>query len=101
MSSGYRGKELNKAIGGSKYSQHMVGEALDLDADVFGRITNADIFNFVKDNLVWDQTIWEFGEDEEPNWVHISYKSVGQNRKQIKRARRDKKNKVYYTVENA
>ena len=79
----------------------MVGEALDLDADVFGRITNADIFNFVKDNLVWDQMIWEFGDDEEPNWVHISYKSVGRNRKQIKRARRDKNNKVYYTVENA
>ena len=79
----------------------MVGEALDLDADVFGRITNADIFNFVKDNLIWDQMIWEFGDDEEPNWVHISYKSVGRNRKQIKRARRDKKNKVYYTVENA
>ena len=50
---------------------------------------------------VWDQMIWEFGDDEEPNWVHISYKSVGQNRKQIKRARRDEKNKVYYTVENA
>ena len=83
MSSGYRGKQLNKA-GGSKYSQHMVGEALDLDADVFGRITNADIFNFVKDNLIWDQMIWEFGDDEEPNWVHISYKSVGRNRKQIK-----------------
>ena len=79
----------------------MVGEALDLDADVYGRITNADIFNFVKDNLVWDQMIWEFGDDEEPNWVHISYKSVGHNRKQIKRARRDEKNKVYYTVENA
>jgi hypothetical protein len=79
----------------------MVGEALDLDADVFGRITNADIFNFVKDNLIWDQMIWEFGDDEEPNWVHISYKSVGRNRKQIKRARRDEKNKVYYTVENA
>ena len=101
VSSGYRGKQLNKAIGGSRYSQHMVGEALDLDADVYGRITNADIFNFVKDNLVWDQMIWEFGDDEEPNWVHIPYKSVGQNRKQIKRARRDEKNKVYYTVENA
>jgi hypothetical protein len=79
----------------------MVGEALDLDADVYGRIANADIFNFVKENLIWDQMIWEFGDDEEPNWVHISYKSVGRNRKQIKRARRDEKNKVYYTVENA
>ena len=97
VSSGYRSKELNKAIGGSKYSQHMIGEALDLDADIYGRITNADIFNYIKDNLEWDQMIWEFGNDEEPNWVHVSYKEVGVNRKQIKRAYRDEKG-VHYKV---
>ena len=100
VSSGFRGKDLNKAIGGSKYSQHMIGEALDLDADIYGKVTNADIFNYVKDNLEWDQMIWEFGDDEEPNWVHISYKDDGPNRKQIKRARRDEKGKTYYTVED-
>jgi|TARA_B100000085_G_scaffold285310_1_gene320903 hypothetical protein len=100
VSSGYRSKTLNKAIGGSKYSQHMIGEALDLDADIYGKVTNADIFNYIKDNLEWDQMIWEFGDDEEPNWVHVSYKETGRNRKQIKRARRDEKNRVYYTVEN-
>lgn len=99
VSSGYRGKDLNKAIGGSKYSQHMTGEALDLDADMYGKITNADIFKFVKNNLHWDQMIWEFGDDNEPNWVHISYKEGGVNRKQIKKARRDEKGRVYYTVE--
>ena len=99
VSSGFRGKELNKAIGGSKYSQHMIGEALDLDADIYGKVTNSDIFNYVKDNLEWDQMIWEFGDDEEPNWVHISYKDDGPNRKQIKRARRDEKGRTYYTVE--
>jgi zinc D-Ala-D-Ala carboxypeptidase len=97
VSSGYRSKKLNKAIGGSKYSQHMIGEALDLDADIYGRITNADIFNYVKENLEWDQMIWEFGDDDEPNWVHISYKSRGPNRKQIKRAYRDEKG-VHYKV---
>tara|TARA_Y100000385_G_scaffold278597_1_gene327057 strand:- start:1462 stop:1923 length:462 start_codon:yes stop_codon:yes gene_type:complete len=97
VSSGYRGKDLNKAIGGSKYSQHMTGEALDLDADMYGKITNADIFKFVKNNLHWDQMIWEFGDDEEPNWVHISYKPSGGNRKQIKRAYRDSKG-VHYKV---
>ena len=97
VSSGYRSKKLNKAIGGSKYSQHMIGEALDLDADIYGRITNADIFNYVKENLEWDQMIWEFGDDEEPNWVHVSYKESGRNRKQIKRAYRDEKG-VYYKV---
>ena len=100
VSSGYRSKELNKAIGGSKYSQHMIGEALDIDAHVFGKVTNAEIFNYIKNNLEWDQMIWEFGDDEEPNWVHVSYKEAGRNRKQIKRARRDEKNRVYYTVEN-
>jgi len=97
VSSGYRSKELNKAIGGSKYSQHMIGEALDIDADIFGRVTNAEIFNFVKNNLEWDQMIWEFGNDEEPNWVHISYKESGNNRKQIKRAYRDERG-VHYKV---
>ena len=99
VSSGFRGKELNKAIGGSKYSQHMIGEALDLDADIYGKVTNAEIFNYVKNNLEWDQMIWEFGNDEEPNWVHISYKDDGPNRKQIKRARRDEKGRTYYTIE--
>ena len=97
VSSGYRSKELNRAIGGSKYSQHMIGEALDLDADIYGRITNADIFNYIKENLEWDQMIWEFGDDKEPNWVHVSYKEAGGNRKQIKRAFRDEKG-VHYSI---
>ena len=95
ISSGYRCKELNKAIGGSKYSQHMIGEALDIDADIYGKVTNAEIFNYIKNNLEWDQMIWEFGDDEEPNWVHVSYKEAGTNRKQLRRAYRDEKG-IYY-----
>jgi zinc D-Ala-D-Ala carboxypeptidase len=95
VSSGYRCKELNKAIGGSKYSQHMIGEALDIDADIYGKVTNAEIFNYIKNNLEWDQMIWEFGDDEEPNWVHVSYKESGTNRKQLRRAYRDEKG-IYY-----
>ena len=97
VSSGYRSKALNKAIGGSKYSQHMIGEALDIDADIYGKVTNAEIFNYIKNNLEWDQMIWEFGDDEEPNWVHVSYKEAGRNRKQLKRAYRDEKG-VHYRV---
>jgi len=97
VSSGYRSKALNKAIGGSKYSQHMIGEALDIDADIYGGVTNAEIFNYIKNNLEWDQMIWEFGDDDEPNWVHVSYKEAGRNRKQLKRAYRDEKG-VYYKV---
>lgn len=98
VSSGYRSKTLNKAIGGSKYSQHMIGEALDIDADIYGKVTNAEIFNYIKDNLEWDQMIWEFGDDDEPNWVHVSYKESGFNRKQIKRAYRDEKGVYYKTI---
>ena len=73
VSSGYRSKALNEAIGGSKRSQHSHGQALDLDADIYGKITNADIFYRIKNHLDFDQLIWEFGTDEEPAWVHVSY----------------------------
>lgn len=98
VSSGYRSKRLNKAIGGSKYSQHIIGEAFDIDADIYGKVTNAEIFNYIKDNLEWDQMIWEFGDDDEPNWVHVSYKESGFNRNQIKRAYRDEKGVYYKTI---
>jgi hypothetical protein len=83
ISSGFRSDELNKVIGGSAKSQHMSGEALDIDADVYGRITNKDVFNYIRDNLVFDQLIWEFGNDNNPEWVHVSYKRIGKNRKNI------------------
>jgi hypothetical protein len=86
VSSGYRSEALNEAIGGSKTSQHSKGEALDLDADVYGVITNSDIFNFVLDRLDFDQLIWEFGTDENPDWVHISFKKEGRNRMQVLKA---------------
>jgi hypothetical protein len=87
VSSGYRSFDLNKAIGGSKTSQHCKGEALDLDNDFKkGRSTNKEIFDYIKDNLTFDQMIFEFGTETNPNWVHVSYKSNGMNRGQILRA---------------
>lgn len=97
VSSGFRSKELNRVIGGSKYSQHMTGEALDIDADVYGRVTNRELFRFIKDNLIFDQLIWEFGDDDTPDWVHVSHKANGHNRKQVRRAYRDSKG-IYYKV---
>lgn len=85
ISSGYRSKALNTAIGGSLSSQHCRGEAIDIDMDGTD-ITNAQIFHFIKDNLTWDQMIWEFGTDKNPDWVHVSYKSTGKQRKQILKA---------------
>ena len=85
ISSGYRSKALNKAIGGSLTSQHCQGEAIDIDMDGTS-ITNKQIFDFIKDNLVFDQMIWEFGTDKNPDWVHVSYESTGKQRKQILKA---------------
>ena len=79
VNSFFRSAELNKAIGGSKTSQHCKGQAIDID-DVFGHKTNAEMYNWVKENLNFDQMIWEFGTDMNPNWVHISYVSEEDNR---------------------
>ena len=87
ISSGYRSKELNSAIGGSSTSQHCQGEAIDIDMDGSkGGVTNKMVFDFIKDNLVFDQMIWEFGTDKNPDWVHVSYESTGKQRKQILKA---------------
>ena len=85
LSSGYRSAALNRAVGGSSSSQHCSGEAADIDMDGTN-VTNAQIFNYIKDNLEFDQLIWEFGTDTNPNWVHVSYESNGRQRKQILRA---------------
>jgi hypothetical protein len=79
INSFYRGPELNKAIGGSKKSQHCNGQAVDID-DTHGHKTNAEMFNYIRDNLEFDQMIWEFGDNKNPNWVHVSYVNPGENR---------------------
>lgn len=86
VSSGYRSAELNRAVGGSTTSQHSKGEAIDIDMDGSrSKVTNADIYNYIKDNLEYDQLIWEFGTDTNPDWVHVSY-SKNRNRKQLLKA---------------
>ena len=79
VTSFFRSEELNKAIGGSTSSQHCEGRAMDID-DVYGHKTNAEMFEYIKNNLDFDQLIWEFGTDENPNWLHISYVSPDENR---------------------
>ena len=88
VSSGYRSKALNDATpGSSATSQHCSGEAADLDQDGRGTgVTNKMVFDFIKDNLEFDQMIWEFGTDSNPDWVHVSYDSSGKQRKQILKA---------------
>lgn len=79
INSFYRNKELNLAIGGSQQSQHCEGRAIDLD-DTFRHKTNAEMYNYIKENLNFDQLIWEFGSSKNPDWVHVSYVSEDQNR---------------------
>ena len=82
INSFFRGEPVNTAIGGSTRSQHMKGQAIDID-DTFGHKTNAEMYHYIKDNLDFDQMIWEFGDDKNPNWVHISWVSHRSNRKKI------------------
>jgi zinc D-Ala-D-Ala carboxypeptidase len=85
INSFYRSPELNTAIGGSTTSQHCKGQAMDID-DTFGIATNAEMYHWVKDNLNFDQMIWEFGDDDNPNWIHISYVSHDKNRNRCLKA---------------
>lgn len=81
VSSGYRSPALNKKIGGSKTSQHCFGQAADISC---GERT-AELFKYIENNLIFDQLIWEFGNDTNPDWVHVSYSTI-KNRKQSLRA---------------
>lgn len=96
ISSGYRSQALNEAIGGSKTSQHSKGEAIDIDMDYRNGPENEEIFHYIKENLPFDQLIWEFGTDKRPDWVHVSYKQEGPQRGQILVAKRNSKGKTYY-----
>ena len=96
INSFFRCPELNKAIGGSSKSQHCKGQAIDID-DTFGYMTNAEMYYFIKEHLDFDQIIWEFGSDDNPDWVHISYVSPGKNRNRCLKAYR-KNGKTHYEV---
>jgi zinc D-Ala-D-Ala carboxypeptidase len=81
VNSGFRGPKLNKAIGGAKNSQHMSGQAADIEIPGFD---NKSVFDWIKDNLEFDQLILEFHKPGIPDsgWVHVSWNSKG-NKKQV------------------
>ena len=97
INSFYRSPELNKAIGGSTKSQHCKGQAMDID-DTLDKVTNAEMFNWIKENLDFDQMIWEFGDDDNPNWVHVSYVSEEKNRNRCLRAFKSGGKTVYSVI---
>ena len=85
VNSFFRSVALNEAIGGAASSQHCKGQAIDID-DVYGRKTNAEMYKWIQENLDYDQMIWEFGTDTQPNWIHISYISKEENRNKCLKA---------------
>ena len=91
----FRSPRVNNAIGGSKNSQHMAmdGCAMDID-DTFGHKTNKEMFEWIKVNLTFDQLIYEFGDETNPAWIHVSYRKHG-NRKQVLRAKKVNGKTVY------
>tara|TARA_Y100000593_G_C4304766_1_gene335169 strand:- start:234 stop:689 length:456 start_codon:yes stop_codon:yes gene_type:complete len=97
INSFFRCPELNKAIGGSSKSQHCKGQAMDID-DTFGHMTNAEMYNFIKEHLDFDQMIWEFGDDDNPDWVHVSYVSPEKNRNRCLKAYRENGKTKYMVI---
>ncbi len=85
VNSFFRSEALNESIGGASSSQHCKGQAIDID-DVYGKKTNADMYHWIQTNLDYDQMIWEFGTDMQPNWIHISYVSEEKNRNKCLKA---------------
>lgn len=111
VSSFFRSRQVNALIGGSENSQHCKGEAMDIDHETL----NADIFHFIREKLEFDQLIWEFGNDVEPAWVHVSLKAKGsklkaessatpstsspsRNRREVLRARKEGYRTVYERI---
>jgi len=93
VNSMFRSEELNSALRGSPRSSHMTGNAIDITS-MEGK-TNLEMFHYIKDNLNFDQLIWEFGQ--EPRWLHVSYKSEKENRNEILVTKRKG---IYYTYNN-
>ena len=89
INSSYRAPLVNKAVGGSKTSQHVNGQAIDFEVK---GVDNKTVADWVADNLEFDQVILEFytAGDKNSGWVHASIKKEGGNRKQRLIARKSK-----------
>ena len=100
VTSGYRGEELNKLIGGSLTSDHCISDdktaALDLDCDVYNGKTNAQLFNYIRTTRDFKQLIWEFGDENNPDWVHVSFSTdPALNKREVLLAKREGRRTVY------
>ena len=99
INSFYRSRALNESIGGSTLSMHMRGQAIDID-DIYGHKTNKEMFNWIKANLDFDTLIYEFGNEENPDWLHVSYVNAEKNRNRVLRAVRENGKTKYIDITN-
>jgi len=97
VNSFFRSVALNEKIGGVASSQHCKGQAIDID-DVYGYKSNAEMYKWVKENLDFDQMIWEFGTDMQPNWIHMSYVSEEENRNKCLKAYKEDRRTKYKQI---
>ncbi len=80
VTSGYRSKEVNKRVGGAPTSQHTKGEAVDFVCEDMKAA-----FEIIREHLPFDQLIWEKGDSRQPQWIHVSFRRNGHNRKEVLR----------------
>ncbi|HNW91226.1 MAG TPA: D-Ala-D-Ala carboxypeptidase family metallohydrolase, partial [Bacteroidales bacterium] len=95
ITSFFRSWALNRAIGGSASSQHVLGQAIDMEHTE--GFTNLEIFNLIRQRGIFDQLIWEHGTDFEPDWVHVSYRPTN-NRKQVLKAEKVNGKTKYFRI---
>ena len=93
----FRCLALNLTIGSTPGSQHIRGQAIDIDDD-YGKVTNKEMFYWLVFNVEFDQMIWEFGDDDNPNWVHVSYVSPEENRNRCLKAYREDGKTKYMVI---
>jgi hypothetical protein len=77
VTSGYRSKAVNEAVNGARNSDHLWGYAADLQSPDGN---HRKLYDWLKANAMFTQLIYEFGNDTQPQWVHVSY-----NPKDLKR----------------
>lgn len=100
INSFFRCEDLNKAIGGSSKSQHCQGRAIDVD-DNYGHMSNNDMYKYIKENLDFDQLIFEFpDENGNASWIHVSYVDADSNRKRCLKAIKENGKTKYIDITN-
>ena len=89
ITSGYRSPRLNSAIGGSGRSQHMTGQAADIE--IFG-VDNREVAEWIATNTDFDQLILEFFDEDQginSGWIHVSYAGDHNRRQKLSAIKQD------------